>query len=156
MTKVPVSALLARYLVSADKASSWLKRSQMRCAKVDLSQTLAADDFDALENLTSRFARLADILVQKLFRLIDQAELNSAGSVIDVINRAAKRGLVENEAEMRQIRELRNAIAHDYTEEELVALFREVRTLTPSLLAVYATTKTYCERRLMAQPGGHP
>ncbi len=100
-----------------------------------------------LENLTSRFARLSDILTQKVFRLIDQIELEPSGSTIDTLNRAAKRGLVKSDALLRKIRETRNAIAHDYTEEELISLFETVKELAPKLMEIQESTLAYSAKK---------
>jgi hypothetical protein len=53
------------------------------------------DEFDDMETLASRFARVSDIIFQKLFRNIDQVELEDKGSFIDAVNRAHKRELIK-------------------------------------------------------------
>ena len=44
--------------------------------------------------MTSRFARLSDIIIQKIFRLIESLELEEPGTVRDRINQAEKWGII--------------------------------------------------------------
>ena len=69
--------------------------------------------------MTSRFARLSDIIIQKLLRGLDRYELEPSGSTIDVINRAERRGLIDSAGCWRDLRELRNEIAHEYVADGL-------------------------------------
>ena len=64
----------------------------------------------ALALLSARFARVSDILVQKIFRLIDILDLEDSGTVLDRINRAEKKDLVGSAREFIEIRELRNRV----------------------------------------------
>lgn len=149
--------LLRKHISQSKKAAVWLTKSIQKCHSIDLDVKLTEPQFDVLENLTSRFARLSDILVQKLFRLLDQIELESTGTTIDVLNRAAKRGFLDDET-LRKIREIRNAVAHEYTEEELVNTFKEVKRLAPLLLEIQGKTESYViryiERALAAAKPG--
>jgi uncharacterized protein YutE (UPF0331/DUF86 family) len=137
--------LLQTNLKQLEKASAWLSKSIIQCSNIKLNKKPTEDEFDVLENLTSRFARLSDILVQKVFRLLDTIELEPKGSTLDVINRAAKRGFSDDKT-LKNIRELRNAIAHEYTEEELIILFKEVKKFSPLLIEVFNKVMKYCEK----------
>jgi len=143
LTKKPSQLLLEKYSQQADKAAHWLRRSLQKSISFQISDKLTESEFDVLENLTSRFARLCDILFQKVFRAIDSTELESPGTIIDVLNRAAKRGIVANDHLARELRELRNTIAHEYTEEQLVELFKKIRKVSPDLLEIHENTKKY-------------
>jgi hypothetical protein len=100
-----------------------------------------------LENVTNRFARLSDILIQKIFRSIDQVMLETPGSIIDVIQRAEKRGLCDASI-MRYMRELRNAIAHEYSDEDLLALFLTVNRMSDKLLDIFSKTTLFVDQLL--------
>ncbi len=69
---------------------------------------------ETLEALTSRFARLSDILFQRLFRTLDQVELIDEGTNIDRLNRMEKRGVIVSAELWKEVRQLRNSIAHEY------------------------------------------
>ena len=68
---------------------------------------------ETLEALTSRFARLSDILFQRLFRTLDQVELIDEGTNIDRLNRMEKRGVIVSAELWKQVRQLRQSIAHE-------------------------------------------
>ncbi|MFW5721649.1 MAG: hypothetical protein ACOCWW_04630, partial [Bacteroidota bacterium] len=102
-------------------------------------------EFDIFETLTSRYARVVDILIHKVFRSIDSVELVNEGTMIDVINRSHKRGLFENVDEIRQIKDLRNEITHEYVMENIKNVFNETFRFTPKLFNIIESTKNYCE-----------
>ncbi|NQY73809.1 MAG: hypothetical protein HRT90_03505 [Candidatus Margulisbacteria bacterium] len=129
-----------------DSAVSWLNRSYTQCQKVGIKPTYTPEEYDAFENLTSRFSRVCDILIQKVFRSIDSVELEEKGSLIDIMNRAHKRHLFENVNEVYEMKSLRNEVAHEYKLEDLKEIFKSVLTFTPKLLVIVQTTKDYCSR----------
>ena len=105
-------------------------------------------DLDALEALTGRYARVSDMILQKLFRGLDAIELEDQGTLLDALNRAEKRGLIDSAADFREIRELRNEIAHEYAQENLRPLFDNVLERTPALLEIIRRSSDYCRRYL--------
>lgn len=91
-----------------------------------LHAEITAEQSQILEALTARFARLADILTQKVFRAVDALELTDEGSLLDRFNRMEKRGIVANAEELVEVKRLRNRIAHDYALADLIQLHQEV------------------------------
>ena len=79
-----------------------------------LDSELTMSERESCEALTSRFARLNDFLLQRVFRTLDQIELADEGTVLDRLQRAEARGLISSAERWRELRLLRNAIAHDY------------------------------------------
>ena len=61
-----------------------------RCRNLIGQEALPPEQLERLESLTSRFARLADLLIQRVFRLIDEIELTGGCSLLDRIYRAEK------------------------------------------------------------------
>jgi len=100
--------LLEQQLAILDNASSVLKFSQEKCTAIGIKEEYTPDELDRFESLTSRFARLCDILLQKIFRLIDELDLETQGSLRDRIYRAEKKGLIENAEQFIECRMLRN------------------------------------------------
>ena len=139
--------LLRQELSLITAAIEALETSYKRCAKAIKSARRSIEDLERLEALTSRFARLSDILVQKVFRLIDMIELETEGSVLDRIHRAEKRGLVGDAEECKKMRYLRNRIAHEYLKESLEDIFSQVFFLTPMLLKDSRSAIVFCETR---------
>jgi uncharacterized protein YutE (UPF0331/DUF86 family) len=138
---------LAQDLDLLEKSLQWLKRSYDICSAFgDKGAAFSPEEYDAIETLTSRYARTSDILIQKIFRSIDKVELEDRGTMIDVVNRADKRGLFESVNEIRVIRDLRNQIAHEYSQEELEKLFADVMRLTPRLQSIADNIFAYSTR----------
>lgn len=106
--------ILLETIKQAEKSTAWLLRSYNKCKKIDFSLEVIEDDLDQLEALTSRFARLADILIHKVFRSIEISELEIPGTIIDTVNRIAKRGIIKDPDAVRDIKDLRNTISHGY------------------------------------------
>lgn len=70
-----------------------------------------------IEAFTARFARLVDVFVQQLPRLVDELEGEDKPAVVDRISRAEKRGWIANAYACLQAREVRNRIAQDHDAE---------------------------------------
>jgi uncharacterized protein YutE (UPF0331/DUF86 family) len=149
-------ALLAETLSRLDEAERWLRRSYARCNQIDLGAPLSDLEYDAFENLTSRFARASDMVLQKVFRSIDHLELEEGGTLLDVLNRAEKRGLVASADQFRELRELRNEIAHEYALDDLRTLFASALEHTPALLDILGKIREYCQKYLGEPPPASP
>ena len=102
--------------------------------------------------MTSRFARLSDLLIQKIFRLIEQIDLEPGGTVRDRINKAEKKGLINSADDFVKIRILRNNIAHEYLPEEIRALFEKVLKYTPDILDSVKRVNDHCKNYEMVEP----
>ncbi len=130
---------LNEVLEMMSKASITLSKSFEETQNLPIDSFTSIDDIEweilkDIESLISRFARLSDIYIQKFLRLLDELELLENGSIIDMINRAEKRKLIENAQDFITIRELRNIIAHEYVPQALIDISREVLSLTPTLI----------------------
>ncbi|HEY8271001.1 MAG TPA: HepT-like ribonuclease domain-containing protein [Pseudobdellovibrionaceae bacterium] len=136
--------ILKESLEELRQAKQWLHHSYSLCKALQINMNMEIESFDKLEALTSRFARLVDLLVNKTFRTIDTLELEYGGSLIDVVNRAAKRGIVDSVEQVREFKDLRNEIAHEYAKRDLTRIFKNVVQLTPSVLDLCEKTEQYC------------
>jgi len=130
-------ALLKEELTGLAQATAHFDYSVTRCADLIDRKELPPEQLERLESLTSRFARLADLLTQRIFRLFDEIELTGSSTVLDRIYRAEKRGWV-NATQMVRIRELRNLIAHEYAADKMLGIYRAVLILAPALLTTVA------------------
>jgi len=146
MNKQLIANNLNELLRQLDQSMEWLEHSYQRCSTIEHNKTgsYTINDFDKFETLTSRFARTADILIQKIYRSIDLYEMESSGTLIDVVNRAHKRGIIDSPEDIRNIKDIRNDIAHEYMHDQLIELFEEVVKLTPLLMKYVDTAKRYC------------
>ncbi len=129
-----------------DEAVKILNHSYKMCQKIGVKSEYPIEELDHFEALTSRFARLSDLLIQKIFRLIDELDLETPGTVRDRINRAEKKGLIPNAEIFVNIRLLRNDIAHEYMPEAIQQIFQRVMKWTPELLKCVDNIKQYCLR----------
>ena len=82
--------ILIENLNSLEKSLTWLKRSYEYSISINLKQSMSKEDFDILENLTSRYSRTIDLIINKIFRSIDAVEFEASGTLIDVVNRAGE------------------------------------------------------------------
>ena len=144
--KNSLTDLLRKSLDSLDDAAEILKYSLENCTKIGLKQKYSFEEMDHLEAFTSRFARLSDIVIQKLFRIIDKIDLEDEGTVRDRINNAEKKGLIDNAETFVQIRIVRNDITHEYHSENLKEIFIMALDLTPHLLLCANSIKIYCKK----------
>jgi len=89
----------------------------------DLSKGTGEPQLESVEAFTSRFSRSVDLLVNKVLRSLDRIELQAQGTLLDVVNRAEKRGFVASADELREMKDVRNIIAHDYAGRRLPEIF---------------------------------
>ncbi len=140
-------ALLISELELMNNAYSVLKYSFKKCIKINVKKKYTQKELDAFENLASRFARLNDIVVQKILRSIHSIDLDEAGAVRDSINLAEKKNIIINAREMIEMRELRNSIVHEYIPEVIKSIYTKAMELTPSLLKNVELINRYCSSK---------
>lgn len=150
MTRAKID-LLKEELAGLQLAAGYLQYSMERCQDLIGQHGLPPEQLERLESLTSRFARLADLLIQRIFRLVDEIELTGGGTVLDRIYRAEKRGW-GNAAELIRIRELRNLIAHEYATEKMLDVYSAVAVMSPVLLATVPRVVAFAERSIKSYP----
>ena len=140
--KFPNNSNIRNLCVSLD----WLEYSHEQCVIIGIKDGYTKDEFDKFENLTSRYARTCDLLVNKVLRGIDAVEFDAPGTIIDSVNRAEKRGLIESVDELRGLKDLRNEIAHEYETAGLDDLFSYVLEAVPRLSKIISRVTDYCKK----------
>ena len=136
---------LLKNLEALHKQIFWLNISLQECHAIGIKENYSIDEFGKLETLTSRFSRSIDFLIRKMFRSIDDYELENQGTLIDVVNNADKRGLISSVEEVRVIKDIRNEIVHEYVEEGLLDVFEDVLKYGDELLKMMKETEIYCK-----------
>ncbi|OOP56618.1 MAG: hypothetical protein AYP45_08110 [Candidatus Brocadia carolinensis] len=144
MSRKDLLELLRDELSSLERAREVLQYSYDTCNGIGIKEDYTFDEMDRFEALTSRFARLSDLLIQKIFRLIDQIGLEDSETVRDRINNAEKKGLIESADIFIQIRIVMNDIAHEYHTETLKDIYKKVLELSPCLFDSIKRVKKYC------------
>jgi hypothetical protein len=117
-----------------------------KCSLIGINEEYEPEELESFESFTGRFARLSDILIQKIFRLVDELDLDSHGTIRDRINRAEKKELIVSSDIFIEIRMIRNEIAHEYLPEAIHDIFGKVLALTPHLLEGVERTIRYCKK----------
>lgn len=152
MGEEKLKKLLQEQLALAEAARAVLNESYTRAAPIlattAQSVALSAEQRETLEALTARFSRFGDFLLQRLFRTLDEYELTAEGSLLDRLNRFEKRGIIASAADWRQIRELRNEIAHEYLIEKSDRVVSEAFQKVPTLFAAFDEFKRYVAARV--------
>ncbi|MBI3194476.1 MAG: hypothetical protein HYZ34_08440 [Ignavibacteriae bacterium] len=137
---------LQRQLELFRKAIKVLQQSYASCSLLGVKDNYELSEMVVFEALTSRFARATDLFTQKIIRLIDELELEEQGSIIDRINRAEKRGLIDSAELFKDVKRLRNRIAHDYAEEDISDIFRDVFEHSPVLMKSVTHLEEYVKK----------
>lgn len=99
-----------------------------------------------LEALTSRFARMSDILIQQIFKTIDRLDGIAPGTVRDRILQAEKNNIINDAKVFMETRDKRNTIAHEYGLHSLKEIFVFVFQNTEILLDALKTAKEYSQK----------
>jgi len=137
-------SLLSEELVKAEKAEKRLQISFGKAKTIfNEKQIYSDEELEVLESLTSRFARLSDILIKKVFRLLEKLDLDDSKTIRDSILLAEKKGLISSYEKFFRIRELRIFTAHEYEDENLFAVISEILELIPVLFDSLERIKKY-------------
>lgn len=136
--------LLQSELKLMNNAASILQYSYKKCLNIKTKKKYTLKELDAFENLTSRFARLSDIIIQRVLKTIHSIDLDETSSVRDSINLAEKKNLLKSGEEMIEMRELRNSIVHEYIPDVIKSIFIRTVKLTPLLLNNVELINSYC------------
>ncbi len=147
MTQKDALQYLQEVLTQMQDAIRWLERSFKQCQSFGIKKEYSADEFDKLENLCSRFGRTTDLIINKVFRSIDKVELEEGGTTIDVVNRAEKRRLIASTDQIREIKDLRNQVVHEYLSEALALLVEDIIEFTPELIQIHKRILDYCQKK---------
>ena len=127
------------------KQLSWIQISFDECSKIGIKKEYSIEEFGKFETLCSRYSRGIDFLIRKIFRKLDEYEFENQGTLIDVVNNAHKRGLFDDIEKLRIMKDVRNTIAHEYIEDDLVEIFDEVLQYCETLIIIIENTLNYIE-----------
>lgn len=137
--------ILKENLSSVNLSLKRLMYSYESCKRMGLKEIYSDEEFVAFEAMTSRYARTTDMLINKVLRSLDAVEYIDGGTVIDATYNSEKRGIAESK-DLRELKDLRNSIAHEYVTENIVRFFSEVLEYTPHLDGVIKKLNKYCSR----------
>ncbi|PQP34800.1 hypothetical protein C6A37_05870 [Desulfobacteraceae bacterium SEEP-SAG9] len=135
-------------LALLEKAFNALAYSNDKCRIIGEKSDYDMEEQESFEALTSRFARTADILTQKVFKTVFALLQENVKTIIDAGKFAEKLGIVDHADTILNIRELRNQIAHEYVNSDLNMLFMDVLRYVPVMEKVIEGVRTYVRKEL--------
>ena len=130
----------------AEEAASHLSVSIDRCKDFINDKDFNEEQLIELEALTARFARMSDLLIQKIFKTIDQLDASAPGTVRDRIMQAEKKGIIEDADTLLEIRNIRNTIAHEYESIDIKEMFLFVFRHSSLLISILKNAKQYSNK----------
>ena len=113
-------------LALVKKALGHLQYSYNSCLTIGLQESYTDAELEKWEAFTARYARLSDIITQKVMNTILLVETGSTGSLLDKANFAEKLNWVIKAEDFRQLHFLRNYIAHEYLKQNTNDIFELV------------------------------
>jgi hypothetical protein len=119
-----------------------------RILEITDNQDFDEDALSKIEAFTSRFARLVDLLTKRVLRSLDEYEMFESGTLLDIANRAEKRGLIKSVDWLRELRETRNAISHDYAGERFQSILSYCKEELPELIRTCQRVQIYGKKLL--------
>lgn len=138
--------LLEENLQQANEAAGHLSKSIERCKDFGSSPPYTEEQLIELEALTGRFARLSDLLIQKVLKTIQRLDRDIPGTIRDRILQAEQKGIIFSADILLDIRDVRNTIAHDYDGVSFNEIVSFVFLNTPFLLAGVQTAIQYSKK----------
>jgi len=141
---------LAKTLKILDQALDTLNYSIDVCGKIGAKDKYSYQELSEFEALTSRFARISDIVTQKLLKTIFIILKEETPTFLDRINLAEKLNMITGAGDLKQIRDIRNNITYEYLLDNLLDLYKEVLKMAPILLVNINKIKQYItEKKLI-------
>jgi uncharacterized protein YutE (UPF0331/DUF86 family) len=138
--------LLEESLQQASDAAGHLKKSIERCKGFGSSPPYTEEQLIDLEALTGRFARVSDLLVQKVLKTIQRLDRDTPGTVRDRILQSEQKGIIPSAEMLLDIRDIRNTIAHDYDGDSFNEIVLFVFQNTSFLLQGVETAMEYSKK----------
>lgn len=129
-----------------NKALDTFLYSYNNCKKIGVKEKYTYEELDKYEALTARFARISDILTQKIMKTVFLLIREDAKTFIDKINMSEKLGIIENSDDLKIIRDLRNEITHEYCKDDISQIFESILEYSPLLLRIIDSFKAYIKK----------
>lgn len=148
MNSAKLAELLVMEVAHLQRSSASLEKSLARCVSLTPSPGQSFEDEESFDALTSKFARTADILTQKVLKTLVMLLREDAPTFIDRMNLCEKLGAIPSAKSLIEIRDLRNTIAHEYAVDDLMDLYLDTLKLSPQLLENAKSAEVFVGDRL--------
>jgi len=148
--------LIARQLAHLQRMREYLAHSVQRCKQifpVSNWSTLSLEQHETLAAFRVRFSEFQEHLgkTMRAVAIEEEVEVERFGSVLAFME---KLGVIESVERWKIIRELRNAVNHEYEEDadRLTQFFMEMINATPELLACHQKLLEFCREAYGVKP----
>lgn len=132
------------------KAINHLDYAFEKCKETGIKKEYSTEELMVWEAFTSRHARLCDILTQKVLNNILLIETQKKGTLTDKANFAVANNFIATIEDFRNLRNIRNHIAHEYMQEEPNRIFRSIfnsyyllKTFAQNIISFYESNDIY-------------
>jgi len=144
MNKIDLHKIfLSENLEKLDKALQSFKLSLDKCCTIGLKNEYSFEESETFDSMTSKFARLNDIYVQKILRTVFLLLHEDNKTLIDLANRAENLNMISNADNLLILRDIRNQISHEYEDENLNAIYSEIIESIEPFFADIDKTKAF-------------
>jgi hypothetical protein len=148
--------LITRQLTHLQRMREYLAHSVERCEKifpVSNWRLLSLEQHDILAAFRVRFSEFQEHLgkTMRAVAIEEEVEVERFGSVLAFME---KLGVLESAERWKIIRELRNAVNHEYEEdvERLTQFFMEMIHATPELFTFHQKLLIFCDEAYGVKP----
>jgi hypothetical protein len=131
-----------------DQALPSFRRSVDKCRSLIIFEPRSFEVEESFDALTSKFARVADIFTQKVLKSLVLLTREDAPTFVDRMNLCEKLGVIPSAADLIEIRDLRNQIAHEYLVENLTEIYGDCLALSEKLMASIHASNPVIDRIL--------
>ncbi|MCX8080720.1 MAG: hypothetical protein N3F09_05725 [Bacteroidia bacterium] len=130
-----------------DVSMDGFKTSLLKCRKIGIREKYTFEETESFDALTSKFARLSDIVFQKIFKTIILLLREDIPAFIDRINFLCKLNIIKDADKAKEIRDLRNSIVHEYFPESYTKLYAKVLELSQDLIEIIQNIKEFSKNK---------
>jgi uncharacterized protein YutE (UPF0331/DUF86 family) len=139
--------LLRTELAHLVRAAASMEKSAAKCSMLEPSPRQSFEEEESFDALTSKFARSADILTQKVLKTLLLLLREDAPTFIDRMNLCEKLGVIPSAKALVGVRDLRNMIAHEYAAEDLMQVYADTLESVPPLLSAILSARAFIGER---------
>lgn len=148
MSREIVQSVLKANLDLLDQALPSFRKSLEKCRLLHLAAPRSFEVEESLDALTSKFSRISDIFTQKVLKSLVLLTREDAPTFVDRMNLCEKLGVISSAADLIEIRDLRNQIAHEYLSENLTEVYQDCMALSGKLLTEIKTANKAIQKYL--------
>ena len=130
------------------KAMDSFEYSYRNCKEIGIKDDYTYEELDKFEAFTSRFARISDMITQKVLKGILFYLREDAKTFLDRLNLSAKIGIIDNARDLVDIRDLRNEIAHEYKINDIKKLFENTLLYSDNLRKAVHSVTNYIDQNI--------